>query len=95
MRTAHVNEAGIVLRYEFSENLTPQDWETMLDQLKSQHLPSLYQHGKRMHVAPDPSGKCIVGTIYLTPQMVKIDSACDILHHWGFDVHDARTEVKG
>jgi hypothetical protein len=27
-------------------------------------------------------------TIYFTPKMVTIDQAKEILHHWGFEVHE-------
>ena len=38
MKAAHVNEAGIVLRFGVSENLPSQSWAMMLDQLRSEHM---------------------------------------------------------
>jgi hypothetical protein len=43
MITAHVNEMGIVLRYSPTENLSRDDWEKLLDELKSHYIPSFYQ----------------------------------------------------
>lgn len=90
MRTAHVNEQAITLRYDFSENLNHQEWEVLLDQLRSRHLPGLYQAGKRAHAALEAgTGKTCV-TIYLTPQTVSMDDAVAILHQFNFEVHDSR-----
>ena len=51
MITAHVNEMGIVMRFDtVADNLSPKAWETLLDELKSHYIPSFYQHEKRMHV---------------------------------------------
>jgi hypothetical protein len=92
MKTAHVNEQAAVLRFDAIENLTPQAWEILLDELRSQHIPSYYQKGKRAHASIESvTGKTIV-TVYLTPQTVTMDDAIAILHHRGFEVHDARNE---
>ena len=56
MMTAHVNADAIVLRFDFAGNLLPQQWEILLDQLRSEHIPNLYQSGKRLHVTAEPGG---------------------------------------
>jgi hypothetical protein len=38
MITAHVNEQGIVLTFRHRDNLSQEQWEALLDELKSQHL---------------------------------------------------------
>ena len=90
MMTAHVNQEGIVLRFSIADNLPTQQWEILLDQLKSTYLPSLYRTGKRLIVVPE--GNLTKAVIYLTPQTVTLDQAIDILHQWNMDVHDVRTE---
>ena len=76
--TAHVNEEGIVLRFSTADNFPTQQWEILLDQLKSVHLPSFYRAEKRMLV--------------VTADTVTLDQAIDILHHWNIEVHDVRIE---
>jgi len=43
MITAHVNEMGIVLRFgSMADNLSPEAWDSLLDELKShpnRHVP--------------------------------------------------------
>ena len=90
--TAHVNSQGIVLRFDAADNLPSQQWEIMLDQLKSEHTPSLYANGRRSHVSIESgTGKTQV-VIYFTSKTVAVDQAKDILHNWGIDVHDAADE---
>ena len=86
MQTAHVNEAGINLRYDAGENLPSQAWEMLLDQLRSEHIPGQYPLGKRSIVSPGLSPDITKMTIYFTSKMVTIDEAKEILHHWGFEV---------
>lgn len=52
MIQAHVNESGIVLRFNSfgPDNLAPEEWKSLLDELKSHYIPGFYQHGKRLHV---------------------------------------------
>jgi hypothetical protein len=88
MMTAHVNLEGIVLRFGVHENLSSQAWEILLDQLRSEHIPGLYQNGKRSIATPGSSPGIARVTIYFTPNMVTTDQAKDILHHWGFEVHE-------
>ena len=88
MMTAHVNEAGIVLRFNAPENLPSQSWVMLLDQLKSEHIPGLYQDGRRSIATPGIGPDMTKVTIYFTPKMVTIDQAKEILHHWGFEVHE-------
>jgi hypothetical protein len=91
MMTAHVNADAIVLRFDFAGNLSPQQWEILLDQLRSEHIPNLYQTGKRLHMTVEPGGGITRAVIYLTNQTVTKDQAVDILHHWNIDVHVARS----
>jgi hypothetical protein len=89
MKTAHVNEAGINLRYGVGENLPSEAWEKMLDQLRSEHIPGQYPLGKRSILSPGLSPDITRMTIYFTPKMVTINEAKEILHHWGFEVYEA------
>jgi hypothetical protein len=87
MMTAHINKEAIALRFDVAENLSHQSWEELLDQLRSEHIPSLYQHRKRSHASIEPgSGKTLV-VIYLTPKMVSVEQAEGILRHRNIDVH--------
>jgi hypothetical protein len=73
MVTAHVNEMGIVMRFDSpADNLSREAWEALLDELKSHHIPSLYQYGKRMHVDASAEGK-LRAVIYFTAQTVTMD----------------------
>lgn len=90
MITAHVNEMGIVLRFDaLADNLSGVTWETLLDELKSHYIPSFYQYGKRMHVDASPEGK-LRAVIYLTPQTVTMDEAIAILKKRNINVFDVR-----
>jgi hypothetical protein len=92
MMTAHVNNQGIVLRFDAADNLPNQQWEILLDQLKSEHIPSLYANGRRSHVSIEPGTGKTRMVIYFTTSTVTVDQAKDILHHWGIDVHNAAEE---
>lgn len=90
MMTAHVNKEAIALRFSMADNLRTQQWEMLLDQLKSVSLPSLYPAGRRMVVVPE--GAQTKAVIYLTSDTVTLDQAIDILHNWNIEVHDVRIE---
>jgi hypothetical protein len=90
MITAKVNDMGIVLTFDSpADNLTPDGWDSVLDELKSQYIPSFYQYGKRLHVDVSPEGKHRA-VIYLTPQTVTIDDAIGILRKRNINVVDLR-----
>jgi hypothetical protein len=95
MITAHVNEMAIVLRYPMFENLSREQWETLLDELKSQFIPSLYQFGKRSHADSDASTGLSRVVIYLTDKTVTMDEAIAILKRWNFQVFDVRENPSG
>jgi len=96
MVTAHVNEQGIILRFDTpSENLSLDGWEQLLDELKSHYIPSFYQYKKRMHVDfGGDSGKMRV-VIYFTPKTVTIDEAVAILKKRNINVADVRKIATG
>jgi hypothetical protein len=86
MITAYLSEQGIDLRFDtFTENLSKQQWESLLDELKSHHIPGLYQQGARSHASLWPSGQTHV-MIYITPKTVTRDAALSILKKWNFTV---------
>ena len=90
MMTAHVNEMGIVLRFDSPlENLTPEGWESLLDELKSHYIPSFYPYGKRMSVDVSATGQ-MRGVIYFTPNTVTMDEAIPILKKRHIEVFDVR-----
>ncbi len=90
MITARVNEMGIVLTVDsLWDNLTPEGWDGLLDELKSHYIPSFYQHGKRMHVDVGPEGNPRA-VIYFTPQTVTLDDAIGILRKRNIKVLDVR-----
>jgi hypothetical protein len=82
MPNAEVSEMRIVL----SDYGHPSSewWDALLNKLKSHHIPSLYQNGKRMWA--DPFGTAM---IYFTSDMVSVDEAVEILKQTGFNVHRA------
>lgn len=86
--TAHVNADAIVLLFDVTENLPSQQWEMLLDQLRSEHIPGLYRKGKRLHVSIEPGGGKTRAVIYLTDKTVTRDQAIDVLHHWNIVVQD-------
>jgi len=88
--TAHVNEMGIVLRFDSPlENLSPDGWESLLDELKSHYIPSFYGYGKRMSVDVSATGQ-MRAVIYFTPNTVTIDEAIPILKKRHIAVFDVR-----
>jgi hypothetical protein len=94
MMTAHVNEMGIVLRFSPANNLTHDEWEALLDELKSHYIPSFYKRDKRLHVDVSAEGKMRV-VIYFTPQTVTLDEAIAILKKWNIEVFDVREKPAG
>jgi len=78
---AHVNEIGIVVS-EFGDQ-SREWWKTLLDKLKSQHLPGRYQYGKRMLAGAPKLGDA---TIYFTENTVSEPEAVEILKQSGFEV---------
>lgn len=90
MITARVNDMGIVLTFDSpADNLTHDGWEGLLDELKSQYIPSFYQTGRRMHVDVSPEGKHRA-VIYFTSQTVTVDQAIGILKKRNINVIDLR-----
>jgi hypothetical protein len=90
MLTAHVNEQGIVLRFSsLMDNLSHDDWEKLLNELKSHYIPGFYQRGKRLHVDLDPNSG-MRAVIYFTDRTVTMDESIPILKKWNFEVHDVR-----
>jgi hypothetical protein len=90
MITAHVNEMGIVMRFDSPlDILTREGWEELLDELKSHYIPSFYPHGKRLHVDVTPEGKTRA-VIYFTPNTATIDEAIPILKKRNIQVVDVR-----
>ena len=88
--TAHVNEQGIVLRFKsFAENLSRDQWQSLLDDLKSHPIPRKYPYGKRSVVAPAQQGMTQV-TIYFTPQTATVEESIAILKKWNIEVFDGR-----
>jgi hypothetical protein len=86
MMTAHVNKEEVVLRFEAASNLPRQQWEMLLDQLRSEHIPGLYQTGRRSHADIEPGTGMTRVTIYLTPKTATVNQAKDVLLHWGIEV---------
>lgn len=80
---------GIVLRYSMADNLSPEAWDSLLDELKSHPIPSFYQRGKRVHVDFAAEGM-LRAVIYFTPQTVTMDEAIPILRERGIAVFDVR-----
>jgi hypothetical protein len=96
MITAHVNEQGIVLRFDsLHENFSPAQWDTLLDELKSHYIPSFYQNGKRVHVDFDGATGKMRAVIYFTPQTVTMDQAIPILKRRNIHVVDVRKSASG
>ena len=88
MISARVNKQSIVLRFDGEENLPSQEWEMILDQLKSEHIPRLYQRGKSLHVSIEPDTAKTRVVIYLTDKTATKKQAIDVLRHWNIDVRD-------
>lgn len=95
MITAHVNEMGIVMRFDSpADNLSREAWEALLDELKSHYIPSFYQYGKRLHVDVSAEGE-LRAVIYFTPQTVTLDDAIAILKKRNIAVFDVRENPAG
>lgn len=95
MVTAHVNERGIVLRFDsLADNLSRDAWQKLLDELKSHYIPSFYQYGKRVHVDVSAEGKTRA-VIYFTPNTVTPDEAIAILRRWNIKVVDVQEQTAG
>jgi hypothetical protein len=91
MIKAHVNEMGIVMRFDSPvDNLSSEAWESLLNELKSHYIPSFYQYGKRLHVDVSAEGK-LRAVVYFTPQTVSMDDAIKILKKRGMEVFDVRS----
>lgn len=89
MITAHVNELGIVFRGHNPIDQPIAWWESLLDELKAHHVPSLHPTGKRMSVDVSAGGK-VRAVVHFTPSTVGIDEAIKILEKRGVEVHDVR-----
>jgi hypothetical protein len=91
MITAHVNEMGIVLRFDsLSDNLSPEAWDQLLNELKSHYIPSFYQYGKRLHVDVGGDPPRTRAVIYFTDKTVTLDEAVSILKKRNITVLDVR-----
>jgi hypothetical protein len=96
MITAHINEQGIVLRFDsIMENFSPDGWEKLLDELKSHYIPSFYAYGKRLHVDFEGGSGKMRAVIYFTPKTVTIDQAIVILEKRNIRVFDVRKSATG
>ena len=84
---AYVGKDQIVLRFPPAENLSRSDWESILHELKSHPIPSLYQTGKRSHASFEPGGVTRV-VIYLTERTVTPEEAQTVLQRWHIDLID-------
>jgi hypothetical protein len=91
MKTAHVSKKELVLHFDFGDSLPPPHLKMLLDELKSQPILELYRPGMRSHSDFDRESKQTRVLIYLTPQMVSLYQAIEILRRWKFEVHDAET----
>jgi len=95
MITAHVNEMGIVMTIASpADNLSREAWEALLDELKSHHVPSFYQYGKRLHIEASAEGK-LRAVIYFTSETVTMDEAIAILKKRNIAVFDVRENPAG
>src|SRR6266436_2965054 len=95
MIKAHVNEMGIVMRFDSpADNLSSDEWKSLLDELKSHYIPSFYQYGKRLHVDVSAEGK-LRAVVYFTPQTVTMDEAITILKRRNINVSDVRKSASG
>ena len=95
MITAHVNEMGIVMRFDSpGDSLSSEQWESLLNELKSHYIPSFYQYGKRLHVDVSAEGK-LRAVVYFTPQTVTMEEAIAILQRRGITVKNVRENPSG
>jgi hypothetical protein len=86
---AHVNKEQIVLVFVPRDNLLHDEWELLLDELKSHHIPNLYPPGKRSHVDlewEESSVKSHRVLIYLTTKTVTMDEAIAILKRRNIEI---------
>jgi len=82
MMTAHVNEMGIVLRFEApGDNLSSDAWESLLDELKSHYIPSFYQYGKRIC---QPLLTWLCAKIATTSRLLYVYQVSDKLDDWKY-----------
>jgi len=89
MITANVNDMGIVLMFDSpADNLTPEGWEALLDELKSHFIPNFYQYGKRLHVDVSPEGKHRA-VIYLT-RWIYVYRDSDVMDNWKYYTSEGR-----
>jgi hypothetical protein len=89
MATAHVNELGIVFRGFGPLKQTPAWWDSLLDELKTHHVPGLQPTGKRLTIDVAAGGGHR-GIVYFTPSTVTMDEAIPILKKHGVEVYDVR-----
>jgi hypothetical protein len=73
-----------------ADNLSNAQWKALLDELKSQYIPSFYQYGKRMHVDFNAQGGGMRAVVYFTPRTVSMDEAVRVLRKRGIEVFDAQ-----
>ena len=96
MIKAHVNEMGVVMRFDsMADNLSSVQWNSLLDELKSHYIPSFYQYEKRVHVDFNAEGGEMRAVVYFTPQTVAMDEAIKILKKRGMEVFDVRENPIG
>lgn len=96
MIKAHVNEMGLVMRFDsMLDNLSSEQWNSLLDELKSHYIPSFYQNGKRVHIDLNAQGGGMRAVVYFTPQTVSMDEAIEILKKRGIEVFDVRENPDG
>jgi len=86
---AHISEQANVIHFSPSENPSSEEWDRLLDKLKSVNIPGYYEAGRRMRVLVDPEERMRV-LIFLTTETVTVDDAISILQEWNIDVHDDR-----
>ena len=91
MKTAHVSEREILLRFDLHDTLPPTHMEMLLDELRSQHISELYRPGMRSHTDLDRDSRQTRVLIYLTPKTVAFKRAIEILRNWMFEVYDSQT----
>ena len=88
MIRGHVGSHEIILWFKLDENLTHEDWERLLDELKSHSIPGLYQTGKRSHATFESASGTTRVVIYLTDRTVTPHEAKAILRKWRIELSD-------
>jgi len=86
MATAHISEMGIVFRRLNPLQQTPAWWDSVLNDLKAHHVPSLQKAGERLTTDGHH------GIMYFTSSTVTADEAIPILKKHGVEVYDVRGE---